>query len=318
MRTGCSLILAALLLSGLPCAGLASSFAAANVGMFPGAAPTQAYLSEIPDLNDFVWNPAGLSYLTRSQASAGYMDYLASLKGGIAAFGAPLRPGLGYSVFLSYLSTGQVVRTDLDDPTGARGETFTFGELVGGISAGMRLSDAFSAGGALKLAREQMDEDFGTGLLADIGASYKLFETGMWPGAGTAAYATVTGRNLLIAHDIEGAESPSGLEAGISLSGSGGTSYSGGLSFYFGRNGLQEARAGVVGLLSDEFRARLGYRRRVGRNSDASAGFSWMRGLTAGFGVRFGRVWVDYTYEDSSPLDAIHRFGLTFLGTQAH
>jgi hypothetical protein len=23
-------------------------------------------------------------------------------------------------------------------------------------------------------------------------------------------------------------------------------------------------------------------------------------------------VWVDYTYEDSSPLDSIHRFGVTY------
>ena len=296
----------------LPPACLPSSFSGANVGMLPGASPTQAYVSEISDLNDFWWNPAGLGYLERAQAVGGYMDYLTSLKGGFAGFGAPGGRGLAYCLYMSYLSSGQVGRTDYDDPAGDGGETFTFGELVGGLSVGMSIHKTISAGASFKFAREQVDADFKTGMLADLGAAFRLYAGRGWPREDVAAYVTAVARNVLIVHDGEGAESPMGVEAGVSLAGALNTPFSGGISFYAGRRGLREVRGGVIGMLSDEFRARLGYRRRVGDNSDSSAGFSYLRGLTAGFGVRFGKVWIDYTYEDGSPLDAIHRFGLTY------
>jgi hypothetical protein len=292
----------------------ASSFAAANIGMLPGAAPTQAYVSEIADLNDFWWNPAGLGFLGRVEVSGGYMDYLTSLKGGLAGFGAPTRRGFGYDLYLSYLSTGQVDRTDFDDPTGGGGETFSFGELVGGFAGGMRLHETFSVGLGLKFAREQLDSDFKTGVLADAGLAFRFAGTGDWPDGGLAAYLSAVGRNLVIAEDGDGGGSPAGFEAGVSLAGAGTTPFSGGFSLYMGQRGVREVRAGIIGLISSEFRARLGYRRRVGENSDSEAGFSWVRGLTAGFGIRLGRVWADYTYEDSSPLDAIHRFGITYTG----
>jgi len=296
----------------LPSVCLPASFSAANIGMLPGAAPTQAYVSEVADLNDFWWNPAGLAYLERVEIAGGYMDYLTSLKGGLAGFGSPTRRGWAYDFYLSYLSTGQVDRTDFDDPTGGVGETFTFGELVGGFSAGMKLHGRVAAGVGLKFAREQLDADFKTGVLADFGASFRVYGGEAWPGDGLAAYLSAVAKNLLIFEDGDDGRSPAGLAVGASLAGAGDVPFSGGFSFYMGQMGVREVRAGVVGLLSKEFRARLGYRRRVGENSDASAGFSWVRGLTAGFGIRFGKVWVDYTYEDSSPLDAIHRFGLTF------
>lgn len=305
-------ILAILVTTAVPGVCMPSSFAAANIGMLPGAAPTQAYVSEVPDLNDFWWNPAGLGYLGRVEVSGGYMDYLTTLKGGLAGFGAPARRGLGYDLYLSYLSTGQVDKTDFDDPTGGSGETFSFGELVGGLSAGMKVYEAISAGASLKFAREQLDSDFKTGVLADLGASFRVYRRGTWPAEGMALYVAAVGKNLLIASDGGEGQTPASLEASVSLAGAGKTAFSGGLSFYMGQRGVREVRAGLVGLISREFRARLGYRRRIGENSDASAGFSWVRGLTAGFGVRFGNVWLDYTYEDSSPLDSIHRFGVTF------
>lgn len=299
----------------LPAACLCSTFSAANIGMLPGAAPTQAYVSEVADLNDFWWNPAGLGYVRRTEVAGGYMDYLASLKGGMAGLGGPAGRDWGYNVYLSYLSTGQLDRTDFDDPTGGRGGTFTFGELVGGLSAGVNLRKAVSAGASLKFAREQLDGDFKTGVLVDLGATLRVYAGLDWPVGGRAAYFSAVAKNMLLAQDADDSESPASLEAGVSVAGAGATPYSGGFSFYLGRRGLREVRAGIVGMLSDEFRARLGYRRRVGENSDSSAGFSWIRGLTAGFGVRFGKVWIDYTYEDGSPLDAIHRFGLAFART---
>lgn len=314
MRPCCLQVVVLVTVLGLPLVSLSSSFSAANIGMLPGAAPTQAYVSEVDDLNDFWWNPAGLGHLQRIEVAGGYMDYLASLKGAMAGVGGPVGHDWAYNFYLSYLSTGQIDRTDFDDPTGGRGETFTFGELVGGLSAGVNLHEAVSAGAGLKFAREQLDGDFKTGVLADLGASFRVYAGSAWPRGGRAAYISAVAKNLLVAQDAEGSESPASLETGVSIAAKGMTAYSGGLSFFVGRRGVREVRAGMVAALSDDFRARLGYRRRVGENSDSSAGYSWIRGLTAGFGVRFGRVWVDYIYEDASPLDAIHRFGLTFAG----
>lgn len=317
MRSRDLRILTIMLIALLPSICASSSFRAANIGMLPGAAPTQAYVSEIHEMNDFWWNPAGLGYLGRVEAAGGYMDYLTSLKGGLAGFGAPTRRGWAYAVYISYLSTGQMTRTDFDDPTGGGGQTFVFGELVGGFSAGMRLHDRISAGAGLKFASEQLDSDYRTGVLADLGGAFRFYGSGPEEARGLCAYLSAVGRNILIARDGEGGGSPAGFEAGVSLAGSGITPFSGGVSFYIGQRGVREVRAGIIGLISRDFRGRAGYRRRVGDNSDSEAGFSWHRGLTAGFGVRFGRIWLDYTYEDSSPLDAIHRFGITFTRTRA-
>jgi hypothetical protein len=307
-------ILVFLVIVAVPSISTSSSFSAANIGMLPGSSPTQAYVSEIPDLNDFWWNPAGLGFLERLEVAGGYMDYLTSLRGGLVGFGAPTRRGLSYDVYVSYLSTGQVDRTDFDDPTGGGDQTFSFGELVGGFAGGMKLHEAFSVGLGLKFAREQLDSDFKTGVLADAGAAFRFYASGDPQSGGLAAYLSAVGRNMVIAQDGDGGGSPTGFEASVSLAGAGTTPFSGGFSYYVGQRGVREVRAGIVGLISSEFRARVGYRRRVGQNSDSSAGFSWVRGLTAGFGIRFGQVWADYTYEDSSPLDAIHRFGITYTG----
>jgi hypothetical protein len=317
MRSGSLRILGFFALLAMPAACVPSTFSAANIGMLPGAAPSQAYVGEVPDLNDFWYNPAGLAYLKRTEAAGAYMDYLTSLKGGMAGFAAPGGRLWGYALDISYLSTGQVARTDFDDPTGGEGASFSFGELMGGISLGAALRHDLAAGAGLKFAREQTDEDFRTGLLADAGAAYRLYADRAWPARGFAAYATALARNILIVDD-GGAASPAGFEAGVSLATAGATALSAGLSFYMGQRGVREVRAGLVALLSEDFRARLGYRRRVGENSDSAAGFSWVRGLTAGFGVRFGTLWLDYTYEDSSPLDAIHRFGITFAAGASH
>ena len=102
--------------------------------------------------------------------------------------------------------------------------------------------------------------------------------------------------------------SPTGTEIGLAAESAWGQR--GGVSVLMGKDGEREVRLGMAASLSSEFEIRLGWRRRVGTGSDETYGFAWQRGLVAGFGVSLGRFWVDYTYEDASPLDAIHRFAL--------
>jgi hypothetical protein len=85
-----------------------------------------------------------------------------------------------------------------------------------------------------------------------------------------------------------------------------------GLSLYVADEGRREIRAGVAASPAEDFEVRIGYRRRVGAFSDSGSDLPWERGLSAGFGVGLGRVWVDYSYEDASPLDNVHRFGIRF------
>jgi len=179
---------------------------------------------------------------------------------------------------------------------------------VGAVAGGIEVLPAVYAGGALKLDRQDLKGLAASCLAADLGGTVRFL--GGKDARDSKAYASVTVRNLRLAvWEMKGVTPPTGAELGLAADLLEGRA-SAGLSVYAGRRGQREVRVGLAGLLTSEFEARLGWRRRIGKASDSDFDFAWRRGLTAGFGVCLGRFWLDYAYEDASPLDGIHRFGL--------
>jgi hypothetical protein len=217
---------------------------------------------------------------------------------------------MGAGLYLKYLSTGEVERTDWDDPLGGMGETFSHGEMVVGVSGGAEVISNVALGGAVKYARQDLDDLTGHGMFADIGVTLRLHPWQWTTDPGLEGYASFVTRNITMVRwgNTEG-DPPFNSEVGLGID-SPNRRVRGGLSFCLARAGHREVRFGLTAGPSDEFEVRIGYRRRTGVMSDHSNDMPWERGLSAGFGVAFDRVWLDYTYEDASPLDGIHRFGL--------
>jgi hypothetical protein len=259
--------------------------------------------------DDLFWNASGMAWRGSSSGSAfaGWLGYLAGLRGGVAGYVGGARAGRCYGGYVAYLSSGSQALTTWDDPTGGLGETFSWNEVVGGLAGGGRFVSRVSVGGGVKVVRQTLADQAATGLLADLSGTATLYETGE---QSTRAFGCIAARNLVLGTWGTASDPGSGcLEIGTAVDFAGGR-HAVGCSVLFGRGGRREACVGLSALLSDEFEARLGYRRRTGLNSDASHGFGWQRGLAAGFSVGFGKFWIDYTYEDASPLDGVHRLAV--------
>jgi hypothetical protein len=255
------------------------------------------------------WNPSGLGYGADEAAYAGFMDYVVGVHGGAAGYVG--RAGkIGYGVYVSYLSSGTLTRTGWDDPVGGAGDTFSHSEIVIGVSEGLRVRPYWALGSGLKLARQALEDETSAGAFLDLSTTLRVYPLDRHDAMGPAVYAAFAVRNLKIARwDDEEGEVPLNSEAGVALRSTGG-GLTVGLSSYFGRDGRQEIRTCIAARPSGEFEVRLGYRRRTGAFSDTGNDLPWERGLLAGFGIGFDRFWIDYTFEDASPLDNVHRFGL--------
>jgi hypothetical protein len=305
-------MLLAVLVLALPGPAGSSGFASSGIDFLGrgggwGLVARQGY----PD--NIFWNASGLGRCGMDGPSwfASYMDYHVGVKGGAVGYLGQGRRSWGWGSFVSYLTSGDLALTTWSDPTGGGGESFSYGAMVGGVACGVCVAPGVSAGAAIKVAREGMEGSSESAVLGDLSASAAL-----WENAGSAAYACVVGRNWVLGGSEANLGEESGsAEAGLGLKFPTGQT-SAGCSMVFDRAGGREARLGVAAFLSEEFEARLGYRRGIGAQSDASHGFVWHRGLTAGFSVCFGRLWLDYTYESSDPLDGVHRIGLRTLGSR--
>lgn len=289
----------------------ASTLSALNLDFLGRGGGTAGLAARTGDPDNLYWNASALAFRSGQTGFAGYMDYLVGVQGGTAGYMKSVSRGMGYGLWVSYLSSGSITRTGFDDPTGQRGETFGHTELVSGLSAGRRILPYFSLGISLKIARQDLDDFSTSGLFGDLSMTFKAYSPDPETSSLPRVYTSYVLRNVEMARwEDESGGVPGNSEMGVALDFPDPDMVSG-LSLYFADKGRREIRWGVEMALSDEFEVRLGYRRRTGHSSDASADFSWERGLMAGFGLGFGPVRLDYTFEDASPLDNIHRFALS-------
>ena len=287
----------------------ASPFSVLNIDFLGRGGGTYGMAANAGDVDNVIWNASGLGFSDSSVAMVGYMDYLVTVGGGTAAYMGVGR-GFGYGIHVSYLSSDTYPKTAMDDQVGQMGDTFKYGEYVLGMSGGVRLRSSVSIGAGVKLVRYDLDNVAGSGLAGDLGATARVYPLAGAPRPGAAVYVSLVTRNLTLGRwQDEESEIPRNTEGGIAVRFPGGR-FSAGTSYHRGINGRREIRLGMSGMPTSEFEVRLGYRRRVGRFSDAANDLPWERGITGGFGIGFGTFWIDYTFEDASPLDNIHRFAV--------
>jgi hypothetical protein len=308
----CAALLVAVWFSEPLCA---STFGLLNVDFLGRGGGPQGMLARTGDIDNVVWNPSGLGFPAPSGFFASFMDYLVELEGGTVGF-SWVRGNTGYGGYVSYLTSGVLARTGWDDQVGSLGQTFSHQEWVAGAAAGTRVLPWLALGLGLKVARQELDDVNSMCSIVDVGSTVQIYPLRSGAHRGLSVRAAFVSRNLVLTRwEDSGGEIPRNSELGVAVE-SPRSHISGGLSLYFGADGRREVRLGMTAVPSSEFEVRAGYRRRTGRMSDSAYDLPWERGLMAGFGVGFGMLWVDYTYENASPLDGIHRLGLRVVMAQ--
>lgn len=304
-----SVICAVVMAAALPTAATAADFASADLD-FLGRGRAAGLGAGPGRIDNLFWSPSGLAWRSggSGEGFAGWMDYLAGLKGALVGYAGAERGGRALGGFVAYLSSGAVPLTTWDDPAGGRGETFTWSEISCGLAGGAMVLPRTSVGAGLKVVRQSIEHQAATALLGDLSTTTMLRRAAGAGGIGL--YACLAARNLVAATWGTGSDPTSGcIETGLAAD-LGAGSATAACSVLLGRAGRREASLGLAAVLGGQFELRLGYTRSIGACSDASFDFGWQRGLAAGFGVGLGRFWFDYTYEDATPLDGIHRLVL--------
>jgi hypothetical protein len=297
-----------LLSSALACA--ASTLSVRNLDFLGRGGGTSGLIARVGDPDNLCWNASALAFGPGNSVFAGYMDYLVGVKGGTLGYVGEARGAYGYGLWVSYLSSGSLVLTSFDDPTGGRGGTFKHSEVMSGLAGGTRLLPFLSVGAAVKLARQDLDNLSTSGLFGDLSLTFKAYSPDPVLSSFPAVYTSYVARNVTVARwGEEQGDLTGNSEVGLVFDFPG-DGLVVGCSFYFADRGRREVRSGIEARLSDDFEVRVGYRRRTGAMSDDANDLPWERGLMAGFGLAFGPVRLDYTYEDASPLDNIHRFAI--------
>jgi hypothetical protein len=290
----------------------ASTLSALNVDFLGRGGGTAGLAARTGDVDNVFCNASALAFGSGRMAFAGFMDYMVGVRGGTVGYVDRAASDYGYGLWVSYLSSGSLDRTSFDDPTGEQGETFTHAELVSGLGVAYDLLPYLSVGAGLKLARQQTGGFSTAGLFGDLSATVKAYAPDR-ESLRPQVYTSYIVRNIEAARwEQKDGAVPGNCELAVDLDFPN-SGFSVGLSFYFAGEETREIRYGLEAALSDEFEARLGYRARIGTMSDRASDLPWERGLSAGIGLGFGMFWIDYTYEDASPLDGIHRFALRSL-----
>lgn len=253
------------------------------------------------------WNPAGLAY-SGPERSLGFFhnEYFQGLGQEFLAYSAPARQGVwGLGLNYFYAGSGLERRSGLNeaDPVNPisppEGE---FGAYDLALSGGYarRLKDGYSAGAAVKLIRQSIDDERGYSAALDLG----LLREFAWRGGDYTAGLAV----LNIGPGIKFSERRYGLPLVLKAGLSRRLDESGALLSVEADQPVDNylaLAAGVEYPLTSRLALRTGYRYRLhGNELGAWSGFS------AGAGVAFERLTFDYAFTPFGVLGNSHRFSI--------
>jgi long-subunit fatty acid transport protein len=143
----------------------------------------QAYVAIADDASATWWNPAGLAFLPKKEASLTYAKLVPGLADDVfimfPAYTAPIKTWGTFGASIVYLSYGTSQATS---PTGEDLGTFTSYEMAPTLSYGTKIGADLGLGASFKYVRVQLSPDLpglpgagkGSTVAFDIGALYKI------------------------------------------------------------------------------------------------------------------------------------------------
>lgn len=265
------------------------------------AAMAGAAVGGAPGPMGFWFSPAHALAAETPRAQVGYLNYVAGVQTGSAAYSQRVGADQGVGLGIVYLNSGSMKRTN------EQGEELgTFGVSFANLnlSGAMRLGDEVSVGVALQGLYGSIDTFFGLGLAGNLGATYRLPVDGLVAGlaiknVGYQLKAFQSGRD------------PMPIDFGLGLGYQPNPALNLVLDVHKPIDNRVNVRAGVEGWVADLLAIRAGYTTE-GVDLKAGSGEDILAGLTTGLGIRWRGYQLDYCFIPMVELGVAHRLSLAF------
>lgn len=272
-----------------------TGFASLKLGV--GARPMglgSAYVALADDPTATYWNVAGLGSVRSTQITVMHNEWIQDFRQEYAAVGAPLGKGAVGFALTGFYTSELEGRDDVGNVT----RNFGFNDITMTAGYGRPLAAGLDGGVAVRYLREMIDETDATTLAFDLGARYRLRDTGLTFGA---AAQNIGGKPKF---DTESFDIPTTLRFGAALSRpleslrSRGT-----ISTEVRKSKAEDARFHVGG--------ELAYKERLALRVGGKFGYD-AEDLSFGIGISQKRLRFDYALVPlSSDLGTAHFFSLT-------
>ncbi len=171
MRTP-ALLTIALLLGAAPAFAAAGTEPLSFLRLDANARPVAlggAYTALAVDSNALLYNPAGLAWVGKDEATFMHNSYFTGINQEYAAYASPK----GWGATLNYLNSGSIANTSISNPDGSGGSS-SLSDLAFSGGYARKLGDDLSVGGGLKLIRESIANVTGTAWALDAGALFAV------------------------------------------------------------------------------------------------------------------------------------------------
>ncbi|MEW6684897.1 MAG: PorV/PorQ family protein [Candidatus Edwardsbacteria bacterium] len=139
----------------------------------------EAFTAVANDASALYWNPAGLVNLKTPEFIFNHTEWIAGISHDYIGYVAPAGLIGTFGVSATLLSTGEMERTQIDDPTtplredeGEGLRPFTSSNFALGVTYAYRFTDKFSVGLTSKYVREKISEMSCSGIGFDLGTYY--------------------------------------------------------------------------------------------------------------------------------------------------
>ena len=249
----------------------------------------------------FWFSPAHALASEGPRAHVGYLNYVAGIHIGSAAYSQPVGTDRGIGFGLVYLNSGTMKRTN---ETGQELGTFGVSYADLNLSGAMRFGDALGVGVGLQGLYGSIDTFFTMGLAGNVGATYVLPVNGL-----TAGLAVRNVGYQLKA--FQSSRDPMPVEFGLGLAYQPSPSLNIGLDVRKPLDNRVNVRAGVEGWIADILAVRAGYTT-DGADLESGGGSDILAGLTTGLGFRWRGYQLDYCFIPMVELGMAHRLSLAF------
>ncbi|MBN2465749.1 PorV/PorQ family protein [candidate division WOR-3 bacterium] len=251
----------------------------------------------------FWFSPAHALSAEGPRAYVGYLNYVAGIQTGSAAYSQPVGTDedKGVGLGIVYLNSGTMKRTN------ERGEELgTFGVSYAdlNLSGAMRFGGELSVGIGVQGLYGSIDTFFGVGLAGNIGATYRL------PVDGLSAGLAVKNVGYQL-KAFQANRDPMPLDFGLGLAYEPNPALNLVLDVHKPIDNRINVRAGVEGWVADLLAIRAGYTSE-GIDLQTGGGEDILAGLTTGLGVRWRGYQLDYCFIPMVELGVAHRISLAF------
>jgi outer membrane protein OmpA-like peptidoglycan-associated protein len=279
-----------------------------KIGLGPRAvAMGESYAGIVDDATAVYWNPAGLAQLTAPEITAMHVIWFEGMNFEHLGGALPLPQGVAGVSFV-YLNNGTLFRSEAGD-TPDSPDRGTFGAADWALSGAYALpiDASMRLGAGLKLFSETLDASASFGWALDVGFHYQL----PWPGFTLGAVLQNLGPATRVAEAY--ARLPINLKVGAAYQALPNLL----LAMDYNQLFEQEGRIslGAEYIFENLLALRAGYRYQSAIDNNEyyeGYGSNGLSGLSAGLGLRYHELRLDYAFVPYGFLGATHRIALTY------